>query len=127
MTDKENQQRGLYPFKPGQSGNPAGSKKGKKLKTLLGLLLDTKYPESLLKQLNKDERRKLEQTFGTKNIKNQHMLMHKLFDEAMNGQLKAIDMIMDRTEGKVHQTTTNQNIEMSYEDYLLGISEPEGD
>lgn len=83
---------GLIPFKPGQSGNPAGKKKGtKNTATILRKVWETKME-------GKDPKtgRMRKMTVG-------EMAMYALAQKASKGDVVACREIMDRLDGKVAQ------------------------
>jgi len=73
-------------FKPGQSGNPAGKPKG------------TKHLSTMLKAMLNEE----VEIDGQK-IKFDQALIKKLLKKASDGDIKAIQEVFDRTEGKAKQ------------------------
>ena len=77
-------------FKPGQSGNPAGRAKGSvsitaRIKKLLEMELDVKDPVT-----TKPCKKTVSEIIGL-----------RLAKEAMGGNIKAVKIILDRTEGKI--------------------------
>ena len=79
-----------HQFKPGQSGNPAGRAKGvvsitTRIKKLLEMELQVKDPVS-----NEACKKTVSEIIGL-----------RLAKEAMSGNIKAVKIILDRTEGKV--------------------------
>lgn len=93
----------LTPFKKGIVTNPKGRPKGSKsMSTILKTLMDVmiKNPklldqyETLFPEYFKNKK---------KGKKPRELIMLRLMTKALEGDLKAIDMIMDRTEGKVTQ------------------------
>lgn len=73
-------------FKPGQSGNPAGKPKG------------TKHLSTILRAMLNEE---IE--IDGKLIKFDQALIKKLLKKASEGDIKAIQEVFDRTEGKAKQ------------------------
>ena len=75
-----------HQFKPGQSGNPSGKPKG------------TKHLSTLLKAM-------LNETveIDGQTIKFDQALIKKLLKKASEGDIKAIQEVFDRTEGKATQ------------------------
>jgi len=71
---------GLIPWKPGQSGNPRGRPKN----SVTTLLRETP-------------------------IEDRRAIATKLVELAKNGDLKAIDMFVDRTDGKIRDDTGGQD------------------
>lgn len=70
-----------HQWKPGQSGNPGGLQKGKSLTAVLRELLD---------QIPKGDNKKLKEA-----------VVKALLKKALTGDTRALDIIFDRTEGKV--------------------------
>lgn len=83
--------RGLIPFKPGQSGNPAGKPKGT-------------FKDELLVALEKEARREIafmEATSGeTIKMSVNQLIARALVNKAMKGDTKAIEIYYDRFLGK---------------------------
>ena len=78
----------LGQFKPGISGNPAGRPKGaKNFSAILRRFLD------------------VEIEFEDETVTIQEKIVMVWIKKAMEGDLKAIEMIMDRTDGKVANVT----------------------
>lgn len=73
-------------FKPGQSGNPAGKPKG------------TKHLSTILKAMLNEE-----VEIDGKMIKFDQALIKRLLKKATEGDIKAIQEVFDRTEGKAKQ------------------------
>lgn len=97
--------QGATPFQPGQTGNPKGRPKGKSISTLLNELLEKK-----VKDLDGTERTRAE------------IIALKLLSKATdaktvdNSVLKAIEQILDRSEGKAKQTVdVTSNVHLSDE------------
>jgi hypothetical protein len=67
-------EKNLKPFKKGQSGNPGGRPKWKHITEMLK---------------HEDNQEKLEQ------------LVHVIYDKALSGDMRAVEFIADRLEGKV--------------------------
>lgn len=80
----------LIPFKPGQSGNPNGVPKGtKQLRTILKAMLN----EEIEVDVN-----------GVKTKKKFiDLIIRKLLKKANDGDMRAIEMIFDRMDGKPDQ------------------------
>lgn len=89
MPNPENIEK--HKFKEGESGNPAGRPKGSRnLSTILKAMLE--------------EDIEIENEDGTKEKKQfQDAIIQKLVKKAVNGEIKAITEIFDRTEGKAKQ------------------------
>ncbi len=104
----EKQLKNLQPFSKGASGNPRGKRKGSKhLSTILRELLQVKIKaEDFIKG------RCIKQPIGK-------IIILELIKRAMEGDLKAIGMILDRLEGKVVQKTEITGVE----DEMLHIKE----
>lgn len=100
----------LTPFQPGQSGNPKGRPKGSRnLSAILKDMLDQDVEED--GQL----------------VKFSDAIVKRLIQKANKGDIKAIQEIFDRTEGKAKQEIKNENFnynssELSKED-IKNISE----
>lgn len=104
MNVSDNSKKNLKPWTKGQSGNPAGKKAGtKNISTYLNKYLNAKTIDQIrdlefIKQMTKG-----------KNIPNAEAIALRLLYAALvEGDLKAIQMIQDRSEGK-----TGQFIDMS--------------
>lgn len=83
---------GLIPFKPGQSGNPAGKKKGtKNTATILRKIWQTKME-------GKDPK-----TGRMRMMTVAEMSCYALAQKASKGDTRSIEIIMDRLDGKVPQ------------------------
>ncbi len=87
-------------FKPGQSGNPKGRPKGtggpymtRILKELLEQDIDIK---------NIGDLKRFFDIKGTK-MTNKHAIMFRLLKKAHDGDSKAIEVLLDRIDGKVTQ------------------------
>jgi hypothetical protein len=96
----------LIPFKEGESGNPAGRPKGSKnLSTILKEMLEEEIEITLD---GKKERKQFKD-----------IIVRRLVKKANDGDLRAIQEIFDRTEGKakqeVEQSTTikDQRLDLS--------------
>ena len=84
----------LQQWQPGQSGNPGGRPKGTSLTSVLRELLD---------QIPKGDTAKLKER-----------IVKALLDKALRGDTRALDIIFDRTDGKVSlplEVTEVQRIE----------------
>ena len=100
---------GAKPFRPGQTGNPNGRPKGKSISTLLSELLEKK-----VKDVDGEERTRAE------------IIALKLLGKATNAKtvdnsvLKAIEQILDRSEGKAKQTVNlTNNVRLIDEDIIF--------
>ena len=81
---------GAKPFKPGKSGNPKGRPKGaRSLSTILREMLEE--PIDIVVD-GKKERREFREVF-----------IRKLLKKANDGDMRAIQEIFDRVEGKAQQ------------------------
>jgi hypothetical protein len=78
----EKNSTGLTKFKPGQSGNPSGRPKGA-LSDILKKILAQVGPEG---------------------VSNGHLIMTRLATMAVNGNIDAIKVIIDRVDGKLVET-----------------------
>lgn len=84
----------LIPFKPGESGNPGGRPKGKSLTAVL---------RELLNQIPQGDNKELKEA-----------VVKALIKKALTGDTRALDIIFDRTDGKVSlplEVTEIQKIE----------------
>lgn len=120
MPNEEN----LIPYKKGQSGNPKGRPKGSKnIKTCINEVLDQEASMNDFDDAKlKDVVRRLKEEYGKK-VTKRDVMYFVLGKKAMSGDLGAISMLMDRTEGKPTQHNINENIDTSYEDYLESLKE----
>jgi Family of unknown function (DUF5681) len=109
---KEDKRKNMpHLFQKGVSGNPAGKPKGTPhFKTII--------LNALLK-------------VGAKNAKgeeytNDVLIIRALLDKALAGDIEAIKILLDRTDGKPHQSITSENIniERTFED-LINDETPE--
>lgn len=93
--------KNLTPMKKGETRNPNGRPKGKSLTQILEKLINKKIEV-------KDKKGKI--------LKDKPMsLMNlKLIKRAIMGDLRAIEFIYDRIEGKVPQTLNNRNSNINY-------------
>jgi Family of unknown function (DUF5681) len=69
-------------WKPGQSGNPRGRPRGSKN---LGTML--------MEELN--EKVKIQQNGGTKSVTKRHVIVKRLVNNAVNGDWKATNLVLD--------------------------------
>lgn len=81
----ESKQRPDHLWKPGQSGNPAGKPKG------------ARHFSTLIKEAIT----KVAEDTGTSDDKE---IVKALVAKAKQGDLKAVDMVLDRVDGKAEQT-----------------------
>ncbi len=100
-------EKNLTPFKKGQSGNPKGRPKGQSLSTLLRNLLErqltTKDPVT---------KRKIR-----KQIK-EHINL-RLTSKAIDGDIRAIEVIYDRLEGRAIQRNINADADSEDTDFIM--------
>lgn len=116
----ENSLKNLIRPKKGETPNPNGRPKGaKSFKTLIN--------EYLNKEIDiKDEKGKV-----IKRLIQKQKLIEKMLklatseDVKPETNLKALDMIMDRTDGKPMQKTENLNIEQSLDEWIGDIKQKE--
>ena len=118
-------------FKPGQSGNPKGRPKGKSLTSLLKTVMDSDIELNDI-ELRKGKKsdltvRKQEQMeayleLRKRGFKKKDLMLAQLSSKAGKGDLSAINMVLDRTEGKPAQVNTNLNTDVTYEAYLDSIA-----
>ena len=101
MVDKIEQPHGgaLTPFKPGQSGNPSGKKKGtKNMSTIFRELLEQEHQKK-----NPITGEQIEASMGT------HIgLAH--IKKATEGDVASASFIVDRVEGKPTQKTETTEV-----------------
>jgi len=104
----------LNQFKPGQSGNPKGRPKGvRNLSTILREMLEQEVP--ITTEDGKVERKKL-----------QEILVRKLINQAVKKEnLKAIQEIFDRVEGKPVQRVEMNTISPEDVANLFPFGNPE--
>jgi Family of unknown function (DUF5681) len=97
-------------FKPGQSGNPGGRRKGTSLTTLIGRLLE------------KDQYKNVKLEEGQKVA---DVLAFVIVDKALEGDYRFVEMVMNRIDGKVPNTIaidTHDTTEL-VRSYLLGTTD----
>lgn len=97
-TNAEEKQRPAHLWKPGQSGNPKGKLKG------------TRHFSTLIREAIT----KVAEDTGTSDDKE---IVRALVEKAKAGDLKAVDMVLDRVDGKAEQTI-NLDGEMTINDGL---------
>lgn len=92
----------LNQFKPGESGNPSGRPRGtKNLSTILREMLQ----EEIEVDVNgKKEKKTLSD-----------VLVRKLLKKANDGDVRAIQEVFDRTEGKAKQEVVSTNVNYNTE------------
>ena len=94
------------PFQPGQSGNPRGRQPHKPF---------TEALQRALEQYNKG---------GVAQGKALRALADKLIEQALDGNTTAQKELLDRLQGKAHQSIdVAGTLEMSYEERLKGLME----
>jgi hypothetical protein len=87
---------GAKPFEPGKSGNPKGRPKGaRSLSTILKEMLEE--PIEVIHADGTKERREFRE-----------VIIRKLLQKANNGDMRAIQEIFDRIEGKANQTLKHE-------------------
>lgn len=77
----------LKPFKPGQSGNPGGRPKGTSITTILNRKLDELDPDDGKSRAEK--------------------VAEVIVREALAGDYRFVDMLLNRTEGKIADKVLN--------------------
>jgi hypothetical protein len=98
---------GAQPFQPGQSGNPSGRPKGtKNMSTILREMLELEIEVDGVKMTQKDA------------------IVKKLIKKSNSGNLRAIQEIFDRTEGKAKQEFKIDNV--SDLQFNVKIAKPDG-
>lgn len=106
------------PWKPGQSGNPAGKPKGcRSMKTILRELLDVELDTKGENPLTKEK--------ITGKLTAQEIVAMKLIREATKGNMYAIREIFDRMDGQAEQQITVTG-SASREDVLNELDELKG-
>ena len=91
----------LIPCKPGQTNNPNGAPKGKRITTILNNIMKKKIS---LKMIDKDVKELATVRNAKKNgqdIEAQEALALKIFALAMQGDAQIIKEVLNRLEGKV--------------------------
>lgn len=102
-------QKPAHLWKPGESGNPAGKKKG------------TRHFSTLIREAIT----KVATDTGTSDDKE---IVRALVEKAKMGDLKAVDMVLDRVDGKAEQTinldgevTINDGLSLEEKEALLAL------
>lgn len=108
-TNTEEKQKPAHLWKPGQSGNPAGKPKGARHFSTLIREAITKVADDT----------------GTSDDKE---IVRALVEKAKAGDLKAVDMVLDRVDGKAEQTinldgemTINDGLSLEEKEALLAL------
>ena len=112
----------------GQSGNPAGSKKGKvTTRSILKKFLKMKASNALL-GLDDDNKiiKALNETYGFNMTMRDMMCLSQIKKAIVANDTQAFNAIIDRIDGKPVQTNLNENTSVSYEDFLKRL-ESEGE
>lgn len=100
-------------FKPGQSGNPKGGVKGLvRFHTTLNQLLERKIDFNDV--LAKD---------GKQRMTVLEAICLRLMKEALNGNMRAIEFIIERIEGKTPDVTFNLNADLMPDEQKLKVVE----
>ena len=116
MQPNENSLKNLKPFKPGESGNPAGRPKGgKNLSTILQKIVDGNAATIFGKD-------KIPSSMHDKTVG--ELLMLKLVALGIKDDRMAIGDVIDRLEGKPLQT---QKTQVEYTEVEVEIVEPDKD
>ena len=116
MQPNENSLKNLKPFKPGQSGNPAGRPKGgKNLSRILQEIVDGNAATIFGKD-------KIPSSMHDKTVG--ELLMLKLVALGIKDDRMAIGDVIDRLEGKPLQT---QKTQVEYTEVEVEIVEPDKD
>ena len=105
----------LTPFQPGESGNPNGAPKGKRVSTILKELLNKAAPQKM-------QEAKFVSEFLGKNPKatNAEVLaVRLLFNALVKGDHKAVQEIIDRTEGKAMQQLSIEGETMKKQVFVI--------
>lgn len=126
MTGKKNPKSlaNLIPFKPGQSGNPAGAQKGKRLRTVIKEIME--MPAIILdKDPDKDVLRVFEQRLGRPLTVRDRVVIGQIAQASTN--TKAAELIFNREEGRPAAETEDLTTGGNYLDFLDSIPEGDGD
>lgn len=113
------------PFEKGKSGNPKGRpKKGQTITDLLDKYLNKSIEIEILSTDSEEDIKK-------KKVKRKQLLIEKAFEMAINGDgdLNAIKYIVDRIDGKPHQTIDTDittDGEPLTQINIVGVSNEEG-
>lgn len=117
-------------FKPGQSGNPKGSKKGQlNLKTILSRWLSVECPKDLIinPKTGQTVHQFLEKIFPGANLDNitmyDLMAIRQMQNAIAKGDVKAFQEIADRFEGKPVQTMNMGVSPENVQPYLDRVAE----
>jgi len=105
----EVKQRPAHLFKPGQSGNPKGKPKG------------ARHFSTLIKEA-------IQKVADGEDEPADRLIVKQLVDKAKQGDLQAIDRVLDRVDGKAEQTinldaevTTNDGLTQEEKQALLNL------
>lgn len=97
----------LKPFPPGVSGNPAGRPKGPISQILRELGESSELTFSITKTDKEGKQTTATATLSTGEKQSiNEAIAAKLLQMAMNGDMKAIREVLNRTEGRPHQSIT---------------------
>lgn len=99
-----------HQFKKGQSGNPKGRPKGKTISSFLkelGNATQIKYTLEITDANGKKKTQKVNVKSPDSKTPINQIAASVLLTKALTGDLKAMDMLLDRTEGKAKQTVEN--------------------
>lgn len=114
-------------FKPGKSGNPEGQR-GYAISSALkriGQAQELKYSIEIVDSAGKKRVKKGHIKPTEDKLTVADLMASVLTQKALSGDLKAIDMYMDRTEGKPVQKTENKNENYNRE-VTIDVEEDEG-
>lgn len=103
-------QKPAHLWKPGQSGNPAGKPKG------------ARHFSTLIKEA-------IQKVAEGEDEPADRLIVKQLVDKAKNGDLQAIDRVLDRVDGKAEQTinldadvtTNNDGLTLEEREALLNL------
>lgn len=114
-------------FKKGDIPNPNGRPKGSRnyatvIKELLELNVEI---ESVGDSELREKISKLENILGKK-LSNREVIVLAQMKKAQKGDTYAFNALADREEGKAAQRNINENVELTYEEFLETIKEVQG-
>lgn len=95
------QQRGLTPWKPGQSGNPKGRPKRGPISDSIARMLELQVPKEMLDKANLKKSKALPKkaTFAD-------LIVFAMVQQALKGNVGAFKEMLNRSEGKTPQHLT---------------------
>lgn len=93
-----------YQFRPGESGNPGGRPKKHLVTTAVREQMDRPIPIAMLNAMQEAPRSVFLEVYGPEPTFAQ-MIAFKLVQSSARGEMCALKVLLDRTEGKVNQRT----------------------